>query len=416
MYTFELFIRGNTVEAGDWQGLARRLANTGKKFEIEVVFKERKMEFLLRMEEDVSVREEGPFILEPREIEAEERTVRRAVWYRIPAGLTLTEAKKREEQKRGRTITKMNVVFGRIWWVSVYMQNDRGQEFVAKYPSLANPLWQWRIEFGEDGEWEKKAVPVRPKLGEAEALLDKLGGKSGGILTVGKKYLKLDGFDVEKHTLVVGQTGVGKTKLLELLVKQLATRGYTVVVVDPHAAMNLGAGEKQVTLDFVKSGCDLFPGGSDPHLTTEMTMQLFKTLIGEQYNAKLERLLKYAVYSLLGAKEMTLPNLRRFLSEMEFRGEVLAKMGENEQLRHFFETEFTELETKFYETAVMPILALVDELVFTPIFANKGNMWDLSQLLSEKSIVNLSLNRIALGGVFTGVGPEDRQEIGIGGG
>ena len=48
MYTFELFIRGNRVEASDWQGLARRLANTGKKFEIEAVFKERKIEFLVR--------------------------------------------------------------------------------------------------------------------------------------------------------------------------------------------------------------------------------------------------------------------------------------------------------------------------------------------------------------------------------
>lgn len=397
MYIFELFIRGNKVEAGDWQGLTRRLANSGRKFEIEVVFRERKIEFVVRTQENVSVREDGPFILEPKENEAEEEVPLRTVWYRIPGGLTPIEAKKREEQQGGRTLTKITVIFRRIWWVRVYLKDERGREFVAKYPSLVNPLWQWRMEFEKDGEWEKKAIPVMPQLADAEDLLDKLGGKAGGVLMVGKKYLKLDGFDVEKHTLVVGQTGVGKTKLLELLIKLLSICGYTVVVIDPHAAMNLGTGEKQVTLDFVKNGCDLFPGGSDPHVTTEMTILLFKTLIGEQYNAKLERLLKYTVYSLLTAKMMTLPNLRRFLGEMEFRGEVLTKVEENEQLRHFFETEFTELETKFYETAVMPILTLVDELVFTPVFANQGKMWDLSQLLKEKSIVNLSLNRIALG-------------------
>ncbi len=397
MHIFEVFIRGNQVEAKDWQGLTRRLANLGKKLEFEMVFRGRKVEFLVRTEEVISIREEGPFILEPKESEIEEEVAVRAVWYGIPAGLTVAEAKKREEQNKGRTITKVRAIWGRIWRVKVYMKDERGREQVGTCLTLVNPLWQWRIEFGEGGEWEKKAIPVRPELAGAEELLDKLGGKSGGVLTVGRKYLKLDGFDAEKHTLVVGQTGVGKTKLLELLVRLLAGRGYGVIVVDPHAAMNLNGGDRQVTLDFVKNGCDLFPGGSDPYMTTEMTVLLFKTLIGEQYNAKLERVLKYAVYSLLMAKAMTLPNLRRFLSEMEFRGGVLAKIGDNDQLRHFFETEFGELETKFYETAVMPILALVDELVFTPVFSHKGEMWDLRQLLQEKSIINLSLNRVALG-------------------
>ncbi len=397
MHTFEVFIRGNRVEAKDWQGLTRRLANSGKKLEFEVVFKGRRVEFWIKTEEAISVREEGPFILESRENEVEEEVAARTVWYWIPARLTLTEAKKREEQNKGRTITKVRAICGRIWRVKVYMKDERGREYVATYLTLVNPLWQWGMGFGEGNEWEKKAVPVRPELAEAEELLDKLGGKSGGMLTVGKKYLKLDGFDAEKHTLIVGQTGVGKTKLLELLVRLLAGRGYGVIVVDPHAAMSLNGGERQVTLDFVKSGCALFPGGSDPFMTTEMTVLLFKTLIGEQYTPKLERVLKYAVYSLLTAKAMTLPNLRRFLSEMEFRGGVLAKTGDDDRLRHFFETEFGELETKFYETAVMPILALVDELVFTPVFSNKGEMWDLRQLLSEKAIINLSLNRVALG-------------------
>ena len=44
----------------------------------------------------------------------------------------------------------------------------------------------------------------------------------------------------------------------------------------------------------------------------------------------------------------------------------------------------------------MPILALVDELCLPPVFSTRG-MWDLRQLLQEKSIINLSLNRVALG-------------------
>jgi len=281
--------------------------------------------------------------------------------------------------------------------VRVNLRDGRGEEKTSAYYTLGNPLLNFEVDFGKK-QLEKKPLPVVVELGEAEELLRSRGEGGGKILEAGRKFLKLDSFDFAKHALVVGQTGVGKSKLLEILVGRLRRDyrdEYGVVVIDPHAAMKFPETDGAV-LDFVRGGCELFGSRMDPHMTTEMTTLVFKAMLGSQYGAKLERVLKFAVFTLLTAGKMSVAGLRKFLGEIEFRNEVLGGIGENNQLKHFWETEFSEIETKYYETAVAPILAVIDELSLTTAFSGVGAA-SLPGLIQEKGLVYVSLNRTILG-------------------
>jgi len=94
---------------------------------------------------------------------------------------------------------------------------------------------------------------------------------------------------------------------------------------------------------------------------------------------------------------MSLLTLKKFLTELEFRQKILKDVSEEyDYLSHFFDTELVEMQTKFYEIAIMPILVLIDELTFVPAFF-KESANQLETILKEKFLTCFSLNRIFLG-------------------
>lgn len=405
MHTFEVFIRGDRVEVKDWYELVRWLSGRAENFEIEVDFRSgNSLEVWVRTDRVIQTETQGIFVFKHGEIGEKTEESGPRVGYRLPVGKNWIEARKQEEWARRRIVTRVRLSFRKIWRflicrVGVGLRDSRGGEGVSSYYTLGNPLLDLEVDFGKEGQVEKKPLPVMMESGEAEELLKTRGEGGGRILEVGRKYLKLDSWDFSKHTLIVGQTGVGKSKLLEILAGRLRRERkdeYGVVVIDPHAAMRFPEESGAAVLDFVRVGCELFGGGLDPHMTTEMTALIFKALLGDQYGAKLERVLKFAVFTLLTAKQMSVANLRRFLAEIEFRNEVLGAVGENNQLKHFWGAEFAEVETKYYEVAVAPILAVIDELSMTAVFSTAGAE-SLPRLIQEKGLVYVPLNRIVLG-------------------
>ncbi len=393
------------MEARDWYELVRWLSSRVETFEIEVEFGSgNSLEVWMRTGEAIQVGAQGPFVFRPVAGEEKVEGDKTHARYKLPMNKNWIEARKQEEWARRRIITSVRLGFRKLWrlvicQVRVCLRDSRGEDKVSVYYTLGNPLLDLEIDFGRGGQIEKKPLPVQIELGEAEELLKSRGEGGGRILEVGRKYLKLDGFDFGKHTLMVGQTGVGKSKLLEILVGRLRREykdEYGVVVIDPHAAMRLGEEGGAAVLDFVRAGCELFGGGLDPHMTTEMTALVFKALLGSQYGAKLERVLKFAVFTLLTARKMSVAGLRKFLGEIEFRNEVLGAVGKNEQLKHFWETEFAEIETKYYEIAVAPTLAVIDELSLTAAFSG-SEAASLPKLIQERGLVYVSLNRTVLG-------------------
>ena len=274
--------------------------------------------------------------------------------------------------------------------------------------TLINPLMSFEFDFKTNQKLKKKTAPLFLNLNETTRLFKSSPEESflevfGFPYFSDKTFFSLNNFEFDKHTLIVGQTGVGKSKFIELFIKKISglslTDDYRIVLIDPHANLypqflNLPS---KINFDFVRKSCDLFPAFSQPKIATELTILLFKTLLKDQFNAKLERVLKYVVFVLFLLNKMSLAAIKNFLTELEFRKKVLNEINDQyDYLKHFFDTEFVELQTKFYEISIMPILVLVDELSFIPIFLQNPSQ-ELESVLKSNFLTCFSLNRISLG-------------------
>ncbi len=217
-----------------------------------------------------------------------------------------------------------------------------------------------------------------------------------------KFYLNLSSFDFLKHSLIVGQTGVGKSKFIQLFIEKLShfSDEYSVVLIDPHASIEKNLKnilKEKISFDFANSYCELFPSQSEPKISTELTLLLFKTLLSQSFNSKLERVLKYSLYLLFNQEKMNLEALKKFLTDIEFKNKLLETTQED-FLKHFFQTEFMEIITSYYDSAIVPILSLIDEMSFIPAFSKEQtNALNLEESISKNFLISIPLERIYLG-------------------
>lgn len=221
-------------------------------------------------------------------------------------------------------------------------------------------------------------------------------------------YLHLEAYDFLKHTLVVGGSGVGKSKFLASMIYNLhqqGTKKYRVVVVDPHDALkdDFAHLSNCRIIDFtgIEKSVDLF-GGKVTELNSqlELLLDLFRSLIAENYNGRLERVLRFASCVLLLSAQFSFYNLKRLLLDLEFRQDILNKSSSilPSHLSHFFQTEFGELKNKYYTSAIAPIVALVDEMQIVPVFGQDNHgLIRIDELVSENFLNIFSLNRSFLG-------------------
>ena len=419
MRTFEIFLQRDKVVSANWQRLIRDITEYESNFTVEVEFGTNSVEFYLYAQKDLSLlttKLEG-FILKPVDRKLTMvgiGTQHKRVGFKL-SFKNILEQKEIEEIKKQRVINKVLVNFRKIltikiYFITVFFKDDKHGNSYSTYYSFTNPLLNFEFDFTKHSKIKKKSVPLYLKIddvsnlfthNEQEAFLEVFGFPHFSNPT----YFPLDKFEFGKHSLIVGQTGVGKSKFIELFVKNIAKHPqldeYAVVIIDPHASLYsqfLTMKENKMNFDFIRSSCDLFPPFSEPKVATELTILLFKTLLRDQFNAKMERVLKYTVYILFLQNQMSLTSLSKFLTELEFRKEILSSISEEyDYLVHFFETEFVEMQTKFYEIAIMPILVLIDELSFIPAFSNNSSSHSIEEALKNNFLITFSLDRIFLG-------------------
>ncbi len=222
-------------------------------------------------------------------------------------------------------------------------------------------------------------------------------------------YLPLQSYDFEKHSFIIGASGSGKSKLITLIIDRLSKSGvkqnYRVVVIDPHASLaaDLMHYDNTKVLDFKGNdeGTELFGGaGTDISAATELTGTLFKSLLADQHNAKLERVLRMSLYVLMTSQSMSLDLLKRFLTDIELRNQILehVKPYVPANVVSFFGADFNELRNKYYNEAISPLVSLVDEMQMQPSIANTNeNAASLAQLIGQNFLTVFSLNKVSMG-------------------
>lgn len=222
-------------------------------------------------------------------------------------------------------------------------------------------------------------------------------------------YLKHNSYDFSKHSIVIGASGTGKSKMISSLIKNLSTDSqnnfkYKVVIIDPHAAMeeDIGGIEGSKVIDFKteEESINLFINGSEDILSsTEAIMSIFKNIIADRYNSRLERVLRYSTHLLLAHGKFDLVNLRKLLVEIEFRNKLIREADEQIPVNiiEFFRVDFNELKTKSYQEAIAPIIAFIDEMQLLPAFNNSSQMNNIKNEIEKNFITILSLDQMTLG-------------------
>ena len=229
----------------------------------------------------------------------------------------------------------------------------------------------------------------------------------------GDYYLNLNSYDFDKHSLVVGASGTGKSKMMSSFICNLATHEdyrdkYKIVVIDPHASLekDIGGLEDSSVIDFkkIETSSDLFVNnGKDPVVSTELMLSLLKGLMADQYNSKAERVLRHSIYTLLMKQDLSFNNLRRIILDMDYRNATVRKLENQlaDSTIDFFATDFNELKSKSYQEAISPIISLIDEMQLLPAFHTHQKQKSMKDVIQDNFLTIFSLDQTVLGEKIT---------------
>lgn len=220
-------------------------------------------------------------------------------------------------------------------------------------------------------------------------------------------YLNINNYDFDRHSVVMGSSGTGKSKFISSLITDISNissyrDSYKIVMIDPHNSIkdDIGGLDSTKILDFktLENSIDLFAKTSkDEVVTTELFMSLFQNLMGAMFNSKLERVLRHSVHLLLIKNMLTFTNLRKLILEMDFRNEVLAKGEIPNSISDFFLSDFNELKSRSYPEAIAPIIAFIDEMRMLPSFNYEGKQEGLKETIQNNFLTIISLDQTKIG-------------------
>ncbi|HVI60553.1 MAG TPA: DUF87 domain-containing protein, partial [Candidatus Saccharimonadales bacterium] len=219
--------------------------------------------------------------------------------------------------------------------------------------------------------------------------------------------------DRGRHLYILGQTGVGKSGLLELLTISDIYSPYGFAVIDPHGDYALSvlrripAERAKDVIYFNPADVD-FPIAfnpmevPDPKLRTHTASELIGVLkrMFESWGPRLEYILRYSLLALLEYPDATMLDITRILTDKPFRKDVM-KYVTDPVVRNFWEVEFATWNDKFAAEAVAPVLNKVGAFTASPLVRNiigqPKSSFNIRQIMDERKILIVNLSRGQVG-------------------
>jgi len=220
--------------------------------------------------------------------------------------------------------------------------------------------------------------------------------------------------DRSRHLYVVGKSGTGKSKLLELLIATDIKEGKGVCVMDPHGDL-VDAVIKHIPKERINDVVYFNPMDTEfpiafnpmqavtPELKLRVTIgfiEIFKKLFGANWTPRLEHVLRQTTLALLDSKGTTVFSILKMLSDKNYRQKIVAKI-EDAVVKNFWVNEFAAWSEKFDNEAITPLLNKVGQLVSTNLIRNiigqPYNTFDIRQVMDNQKIMLVKLNKGLLG-------------------
>lgn len=219
--------------------------------------------------------------------------------------------------------------------------------------------------------------------------------------------------DRGRHLYIIGQTGVGKSGLLELLTISDIYSPYGFAVVDPHGDYALSIlrripAERANDVIYFNPADTDYPIAfnpmevTDPKLKTHTVSELIGVLkrMFESWGPRLEYILRYSLLALLDYPNATMLDITRILTDKRFRNEVLQHV-EDPVVRNFWTVEFASWNDKFAAEAVAPVLNKVGAFTANPLVRNiigqPKSSFNIRQIMDERKVLIVNLSRGLVG-------------------
>lgn len=181
------------------------------------------------------------------------------------------------------------------------------------------------------------------------------------------------------HLYIIGQTGTGKSTLLERLALQDIRAGRGIAVIDPHGDLaerliRQIPENRRAAVRYLNLPEEAQPYGYNPlrgvrrdliPLAASGLMEAFKKLWADAWGVRMEHIFRQALYALLEYGEAHLPDILRLLDEPAFRARVLFRV-KNEQVRAFWLREFPGYNPRYRQEAMAPIQNKVGAFLADP--------------------------------------------------
>jgi hypothetical protein len=258
--------------------------------------------------------------------------------------------------------------------------------------------------------------PDLPTLGRSDPADVTFIGRTNYVASLEEKrfVFGIKRVDRRRHMYIIGKSGVGKSKLQELMIRQDIAYGHGVCVIDPHGELiddilNFVPENRIEDVCIIDPGDVAYPSSFNPlsntdptfkHQLTQGLIEVLRKQFGANWTPRLEHVFRFTVLALLDYPYATMRGMISMLTDRNYRQKVVEYI-EDDMVKRFWAIEFADWSEKFDTDAIIPLVNKLGQFLSDPmlrnIFGQKENKIDLEKIMNEQKILMINLSKGKIG-------------------
>jgi len=220
--------------------------------------------------------------------------------------------------------------------------------------------------------------------------------------------------DRKRHIYTIGKSGVGKSKFLELLIRQDIAYGKGVCVIDPHGdiinnILNCIPEERMHDVCLIDPSDAEFPVSFNPfsnidpmfrHQLAQGFIEIMKKQFDVNWTPRIEHVFRFSVLALLDYPDVTMMGMISILTDDNYRL-LVAPHIKDQMVKKFWSVEFSDWSQKYEAEAIIPLVNKLSQFLSNPflrnIFIQKENKIDFEALINSEKIILINLSKGRVG-------------------
>ncbi|MCF7833853.1 MAG: type IV secretion system DNA-binding domain-containing protein [Candidatus Pacebacteria bacterium] len=258
--------------------------------------------------------------------------------------------------------------------------------------------------------------PELPIFGKVEPEEVSFIGRTNYVASLEEKkfIFGIKRIDRRRHLYIIGKSGVGKTKLMELFLRQDISYNHGLCLIDPHGDV-IDAMLDFIPKERIEDVCIIDPTdinfpisfnplqNVDPMFKFQLTqglIEVFQKQFGANWTPRLEHVFRFTCLALLDYPYATMRGMISMLTDRNYRQKVIEYI-KDDMVKRFFAIEFADWSEKFDTDAIIPLVNKLGQFLSDPllrnIFGQKENKVDISELMNKEKIILINLSKGRLG-------------------